>query len=78
MPRYFFHVHDGGSVLDDVGIELPDISAARTAAIELSGEILRSEAVGAFSDHLCWEVEVSDSPELGGRPLFVLQFSVTQ
>ena len=40
MPRYFFHIHDGHSVLDDVGLDLPDISAARTTAIELSGEIL--------------------------------------
>jgi hypothetical protein len=26
--------------------------------------------------HLCWQVEISDSPELGGRSLFVLQFSI--
>ncbi len=78
MPRYFFHVHDGGSVLDDIGLELPDIAAARTAAIELTGEILKSDVMGPFMDHLCWQVEVTDSPELGGRPLFVLQFSVAQ
>ncbi|OAF10764.1 hypothetical protein AYJ54_10505 [Bradyrhizobium centrolobii] len=78
MPRYFFHIHDGGSVLDDVGLELPDISAARTAAIELSGEILKSDLMGPFFDHLSWQVQVSDSPDLGGRSLFVLQFSVAQ
>ena len=38
MPRYFFHVHDGGSVPDDLGVNLPDIDAARSAAIELSCE----------------------------------------
>ena len=38
MPRYFFHVHDGdgGSVPDDLGLNLPDIDAARSAAIDLS------------------------------------------
>lgn len=78
MPRYFFHVHDGGSVPDDLGLNLPDIDAARTAAIELSREILRSETVGPFQDYSSWRIEVSDSPELSSLPLFVLHFSVTQ
>jgi hypothetical protein len=29
MPRYFFDVHDGAFMLDDVGIELPNADAAR-------------------------------------------------
>ena len=78
MPRYFFHVHDGGSVPDDLGLALPDIDAARTAAIELTREILRSELIGPFHDHSCWRIEVSDSPELSGLPIFVLHFSVTE
>ncbi|WP_369722022.1 hypothetical protein AB8Z38_34640 [Bradyrhizobium sp. LLZ17] len=40
MTRFFFHVHNGISVFDDVGLELPDIEAAEAAAIELFGEIL--------------------------------------
>jgi hypothetical protein len=75
MPRYFFHIHDGHSVLDDVGLDLPDIVAARTTAIELSGEILRHDVMDPLLRHIRWQVEVSDSPELGGRSLFVLQFS---
>jgi hypothetical protein len=78
MPRYFFHVHDGGSVPDDLGLNLPNIDAARTAAIELSREILSSEVIGPFQDHTCWRIEVSNSPELTSLPLFVLHFSVTQ
>jgi hypothetical protein len=78
MPRYFFHVHDGGSVPDDLGLNLPDICAAQTAAIELSHEILRSEVVGPFQDYPSWRIEVSDSPEMSSLPLFVLHFSVTR
>ena len=77
MPRYFFHVHDGGSVRDDLGLNLPDIDAARTAAIELSREILRSDLVGPCQPHLSWRIEVSDSPEMSSLPLLVLNFSVT-
>lgn len=78
MPRYFFHVHDGGSVPDDLGLNLPDIDAARAAAIELSREILRSEHVGPFEDHPSWRIEVSKSPEPNSEPLFVLHFSLTE
>jgi hypothetical protein len=78
MPRYFFHIHDGNSVLDDVGLDLPDIIAARTAAIELSGEILKHDLTERLLPHVFWRVEVSDSPALGGRSLFVLQFAVAE
>jgi uncharacterized protein DUF6894 len=78
MPRYFFHVHDGGSVPDDLGLTLPDLDAARIAAIELSREILRSDVIEPFQDHTSWRIEVSNSPEIGSLPLFVLCFSVTQ
>lgn len=76
MSRYFFHIHNGDPVLDDVGLELPDILAARIAAIELSGEILKHDLTDPFLPHVFWQIEVSDSPELGGRSLFILQFSV--
>ena len=29
MPRYFFHVYDGCSALDEDGTELPDITRPR-------------------------------------------------
>ncbi|HEV2159851.1 DUF6894 family protein [Bradyrhizobium sp.] len=76
MPRYFFHIHDGASVLDDVGLDLPDIFAARSAAVELSGEILKHDLADPLLPHVSWQVEVSDSPRLGGRSLLILQFSV--
>ena len=44
MPRYFFHVHDGASSLDQEGTELPDIYTAQAEAIRTSGEILRDRA----------------------------------
>lgn len=80
MPRYFFHVHDddGGSVPDDLGLNLPDIDAARIAAIDLSREILRSDVVGTFQDHPSWRIEVCDRLEMTSLPLFVLHFSVEQ
>lgn len=78
MSRYFFHIHDGGCVIDDFGLELPDIEDARIAAVALSSEILSDETIGPFWDGHAYQVEVTDSPRLGGRTFFVLQFSVTK
>ncbi len=30
MPRYFFDIHDDVDVTDEVGLELPDLKAARS------------------------------------------------
>jgi hypothetical protein len=46
MTRFFFLVHDGISVFDDIGLELPDVAAAQAAAIELSGKIINDGPKG--------------------------------
>jgi hypothetical protein len=45
MRRYFLHVRDGTSVIiDDQGIELPDLGAARQEALAAARQIM-SQAV---------------------------------
>lgn len=44
MPRYFFDCDADGGVHDLTGRLFPDVMAARLAAIELAGEILRRQA----------------------------------
>jgi hypothetical protein len=74
MPRYFFHVHDGHSLPDDTGTELPDVYTAQAEAIRMSGEILRD--MGArFWDGTEWKLEVADEH---GRVLFALRFSAEE
>jgi hypothetical protein len=74
MPRYFFNVHDGSSITDNEGTELPDIFAAQEQAILLSGELLR-EMGGKFWDGTEWSLEVADE---AGRILFILRFSAEE
>lgn len=38
MPHYFFDVHDGIDVVDEVGQDLPDIDAAKREAIRIAGD----------------------------------------
>ena len=75
MTRFYFHIHNGISVFDDVGLELPDIEAARAVAIKLSGEILSDEPERPlWQDNNCW-IEVTDSPRIGGYTFFILQIT---
>ena len=70
MARYFFHIHDGRSILDKVGEELPSHSVARQEAIRYAGRVLDEEA------HLlgkAWSMEVTDEND---QLLFRLEFHV--
>lgn len=43
MPRFFFHTLDGGRHEDAEGTELPDIAAARVAAVRYGGALLSDD-----------------------------------
>ena len=44
MPRYYFHIEDHRTYIDHVGVELPDLEAARDEAVGAAGQILRDGA----------------------------------
>ena len=78
MPCYFFHIYDGISALDDTGTELPDIAAARTAALRMSGEIIKQDSMENLWRGVSWEMKVTNGPQPDGQTLFVLRFCATQ
>ena len=39
--RFYFHVKDGSTILDDEGSEFPSVEAVKNNAIRASGEMLR-------------------------------------
>jgi uncharacterized protein DUF6894 len=43
VPRYHFHSEDGHRVVDEDGVELADLDAARHAVAKLTGEILSDD-----------------------------------
>ncbi|WP_206079294.1 DUF6894 family protein, partial [Allomesorhizobium camelthorni] len=60
MPRYFFHVtHDGSSVADTEGIELPDRAAAWLGASRAWGQFIR-EFNGELVTGTALHVDVHD------------------
>ena len=43
MPRFFFHLHEGQYLVDEEGLELADLSAARQRARDCVLDILSAE-----------------------------------
>ena len=71
MPRYFFHVIDGRSIIDNEGTELSGLTEARTEAIRLAGAILRDEG-DTFWNGTEWHMNVTDASR---RSVLKLRFS---
>src|SRR5689334_1007812 len=60
MPLYFFNVHNGQPIFDDLGDELADDAIAWKEATKIAGELLRS-LDGSFQPGQERAVEVADS-----------------
>lgn len=71
MPRYFFHVHDGTTLPDYVGTELPDLEAAKHKAVQIAGKLLQ-ERPDLFWKGDEWFLDCCDSTDL---ILFALHFT---
>jgi hypothetical protein len=71
MPRYFFHVIDGRSIIDNEGSELASLREVRIEAIHLAGSILRDEGDKFWSSEE-WHMNVTDA---SGLSVLKLRFS---
>lgn len=60
MPRYHFNVHDGRRIVDREGTELPDADAARSEALQASGEMLKNFARESVWTGQDWRMDVTD------------------
>ena len=72
MPLYFFNVHDGVDIDDELGTECFDIGEARNMAIVTSGEMMRDLSAEFWTDPSDWRMDVTDGD---GLAQFTLRFS---
>jgi len=70
MPRFYFHVHDEKTVLDEHGTNLPDVAAARAEAVNGARDIMCDQVREGHLNLAYW-LEVEDAE---GRHLFTLPF----
>lgn len=59
MPHFYFHIFDGRDRLDQDGVDLPDVAAARLEAVRLSGLAL-SEDASRLVRRERWTLDVTD------------------
>ena len=71
MPRFFFNIFDDAATIDEVGLDLPDVAAARETAIEEARAAI-GEAVRRGRVDLSHRIEVEDEAR---RPVLMLPFS---
>jgi hypothetical protein len=71
MPRYYFHVIDGRSIIDNQESELAGLKEARVEATHLAGSILRDEG-DEFWNGEEWHMNVTDA---AGQSVLKLRFS---
>ncbi|WP_447929654.1 DUF6894 family protein [Sphingopyxis fribergensis] len=57
MPHYYFNTTNGSPHVDDAGMDLPDIYAARREAIRYGGSLLSDDPEMVMHDNgLCIDV----------------------
>jgi hypothetical protein len=78
MPRFYFHVDDNRTTLDQEGTVLPDIEAARQESITAAGEMLRNGSGHVIWGGKPWRMRVTDQPDAKSKPLFTLRFSASE
>jgi hypothetical protein len=78
MPRYYFHVEDHHTTLDQVGVELQDIKVARQEALQAAGDMLRNGAGTSVWEGKPFRMWVTDQPGGEGQTFFTLYFSATE
>ena len=73
--RYYFNIKDGQEVLDDEGMELPDMDAVKNEAVQSSSDMLKEIYGEHFWTGEPWLLWVTDQPNGGGNTMLTLTFS---
>jgi len=65
MPKFFFDIRDQhGSEYDEVGLDLPDLDAARTQARRALGEMMLDGIANSGKVAICVEIRDSAGAEI--------------
>jgi uncharacterized protein DUF6894 len=70
MARYFFNIFNDATLIDDEGLELADLAAARAMALETARELV-CESVHQGHLNLDHRIEIHDG---GTEPVLVVTF----
>ena len=73
--RYYFHIKDGVSLLDDEGYDCAELATVRAQAVATSGAMLKElSGSGEFWSGEVWTMWVTDEPNGKGKTILALEF----
>ena len=75
--RYYFHIRDGVTLVDEVGVECADLRELRTEAIRTSAEMLTGLRGQDFWTGEPWSLWVTDQPKGKGNTVLSLTLTAT-
>jgi len=73
--RYYFNIRDGDTLLDDEGLELDDMDAVKSEAVNSAADSLKDLENPDFWKGEAWTLWVTDQPNGGGNTLLTLSLS---
>ena len=73
MPRFYFHLYDDMTVIDEEGLDLPGVDAARERGIANAREMACSQVLEGYLN-LKHRIDVADE---SGHVVFTLPFRDT-
>ncbi len=71
MSRFFFHVHDGRSLMDDLGAEFGSLADARQFAARYASDLIRDQPDLFWSEEE-WKIDIADIDGLVFSTLIIL------
>ena len=60
MPRYFFDLHNDMDAIDDEGVELPDLTAAKAHALGEARTMIQASVAETGRIDLCHQIDIRD------------------
>jgi len=75
MPQFFFHFDDTTGLEDNPGINLPDMAALKSYAMQVAAGILRDGGSPQLWSGVPWTMWVKDNE---GRSILTFRFSAEQ
>ncbi len=73
--RYYFHIKDGVTLLDDEGHDCADLATVRAQAVATSGAMLKElSGSGEFWSGEVWTMWVTDEANGKGQTILALEF----
>ena len=77
--RYYFHIINGKQLVDDVGVDLTNLDAAKAEAVKFAGTVLMSEQPTDMWQGIAWKVKVTHRPSPhDGRTHLTLTLTATE